>query len=237
MTSYYWIKLYHEILDDPKMALLPDRLWRRVVELFLLAGKHGTDGVIPDSRQLAWLLRMNPDELEMDMKQIETTGIVERVTNGWVVVNFAKRQAAIEGAKRTAQHRERQKQQQYYDSVTTVKRDVTQNQINRVDTDIDKREVVARITSLYSNNFASITPMSKDQLVELCNEFEESWIVDAMQEAVNQNKRNIKYFTAILDRWKVEGKDSGLTKKNGKPARVDTRQAEIDAALKEVFGE
>jgi len=24
----YWIKLYHEIIDDPKMATMPDRLWR-----------------------------------------------------------------------------------------------------------------------------------------------------------------------------------------------------------------
>ena len=25
----YWIKLYHEVLNDPKMGRLPDRLWRR----------------------------------------------------------------------------------------------------------------------------------------------------------------------------------------------------------------
>lgn len=28
----YWIKLYHEILDDPLMATMPDRLWRRTIE-------------------------------------------------------------------------------------------------------------------------------------------------------------------------------------------------------------
>jgi len=30
MGSPYWIKLYHEILNDPKMGRLPDRLWRRI---------------------------------------------------------------------------------------------------------------------------------------------------------------------------------------------------------------
>ena len=41
MPSKYWIKLYHEVLDDPKMARLPDRLYRRCIEVFLLAGKSG----------------------------------------------------------------------------------------------------------------------------------------------------------------------------------------------------
>ena len=68
----YWIKLYHEILDDPKMATMPDRLWRRTVEVFLLAGKLSKDksGVIPDTRQLAWLLRMDTNELQGDLEQL-----------------------------------------------------------------------------------------------------------------------------------------------------------------------
>ena len=40
MSSFYWIKLYHEVLDDPKMALLPDRLWRRTIELFIQLIPH-----------------------------------------------------------------------------------------------------------------------------------------------------------------------------------------------------
>ena len=56
----YWIKLYHEILDDPKMATLPDRLWRKVIEIFLIAGKLSPDksGQLPETNQIAWLLRM-----------------------------------------------------------------------------------------------------------------------------------------------------------------------------------
>ena len=169
MTSYYWIKLYHEILDDPKMALLPDRLWRRVVELFVLAGKYGTTGVIPDSRSIAWLLRMEYDELEMDMKQIATTGIIEPVTNGWLVVNFAKRQAAVSGADRVQQHRKRVKKLQYYEpantpdnsEVTQLKRVVTQ--INRltesdIDTDTDKdlEDITAAATTANVQPFGQL---------------------------------------------------------------------------------
>ena len=44
MASRYWIKLYHEILEDPKMGRLSDRQFRRVIELFLLAGDCEMDG-------------------------------------------------------------------------------------------------------------------------------------------------------------------------------------------------
>lgn len=47
MASKYWIKLYHEILDDHKMGRLPDRLWRRVIELILLAGEQDDEGLHP----------------------------------------------------------------------------------------------------------------------------------------------------------------------------------------------
>lgn len=123
----YWMKLYIEILDDPKMATLPDRLWRRTIELFLVAKKLHLDGHLPDTRQIAWLLRMNADDLEHDMSQIATTGIVTREVNGWFIPNFVKRQAAVPDIERKAQERIRKKSQQYYEDVTDLSRSVTQS--------------------------------------------------------------------------------------------------------------
>jgi hypothetical protein len=137
MSSYYWIKLFHEILEDPKMATLPDRLWRRTIELFLLAGKFGKDGELPETKQLAWVLRIPTDELDLDLKQIEGIGIVKRTKTGWIVTNFSKRQAAIPAKDRMSQMREQRRKQEYYTEVTEQLRDVTQskNQIKEVDID------------------------------------------------------------------------------------------------------
>lgn len=134
----YWIKLYHEILDDPKMGTMPDRLWRRAIELFLMAGRMGTDGVLPNTNQLAWILRMNSADLQGDLDQLHSVGIIEPVPNGWLVVNFEKRQDAVPDAERKAQQRKRDKSRQYHGEVTKPSRSVTQ--INRVDTDIDTEE-------------------------------------------------------------------------------------------------
>jgi hypothetical protein len=131
MSGYYWIKLYHEVLDDPKMATLPDRLWRRVVELFLMAGRMGKTGHLPDAAQIAWMLRMDRDGLDMDLRQLLATGIIEKVNDGYQVVNFAKRQEALDPAERMRNMRERQKRDQYYNAnVTDLLQNVTQ--INRL---------------------------------------------------------------------------------------------------------
>ena len=62
MASKYWIKLYHEILDDPKMGRLPDALFRRAIEFFLIAGERGREGDLPPLADIAWRLRA--DEIE-----------------------------------------------------------------------------------------------------------------------------------------------------------------------------
>lgn len=120
MSATYWIKLYHEILEDPKMALLPDNLWRRIVELFLLAGKHNDNGALPDTKILAWELRIPAEQLDAELAQIVATGIIERTESGWKIRNFEKRQAPSTNAERVRNFRERER-------VTHEKRNVTQN--------------------------------------------------------------------------------------------------------------
>ncbi len=127
----YWLKLYIEILDDPKMATMPDRVWRRTIELFLVAKRMNKDGHLPDTRQIAWLLRMDANELEHDMRQIASTGIIEQEVGGWYIPKFAQRQAAVPAAERKSQERSRKQSQQYYEDVTNQSRNVTQRTENR----------------------------------------------------------------------------------------------------------
>ena len=76
MPSNYWIKLYHEILDDPKMGRLPDSLWRRVTELFLLAGDADENGYLPCVESMAWRLRIDENVLIAELEQLADVGIV-----------------------------------------------------------------------------------------------------------------------------------------------------------------
>jgi len=138
MASKYWIKLYHEILDDPKMGRLPDRLFRITIECFLLAGEMDQDGLLPPLQDIAWRLRTNAEQLETDFVALSDVGILSLVDKSWIVTKFAERQAPVSDAERMRRFRERQQKQQYYgiDTEELPNRydDVTKR---NVDTDID----------------------------------------------------------------------------------------------------
>jgi len=84
------IKLYTEILNDPKMARLSDRLWHRTIELFLLAGKlsNGT-GELPCTEDLAFYLRLDAKDLEFDLIQLAENGFILKTEDGWFVNNYS----------------------------------------------------------------------------------------------------------------------------------------------------
>ncbi len=120
MASKYWLKLYYEILDDPKMGQMSNRLWRRTLEFFLLAGEKDEGGLLPSIDDMAWRLRMSPEELETDLVEIQKTGVVTTNDGAWIVTNFADRQRAATGAERTERWREgRRNAGQFSDETVT----------------------------------------------------------------------------------------------------------------------
>jgi hypothetical protein len=165
----YWMKLYIEILDDPKMATMPDRAWRRTIELFLVAKKLNKDGHLPETRQIAWLLRMSAEELEHDLIQIASTGIIIQEVGGWFIPKFMERQSAISGAERISQFRERQQKQEYYGDVTNEKRKVTQN--TEADNRIQNTEAELKNKKKKSASPPIVFPSNLN-----CTEFMEAWI-------------------------------------------------------------
>jgi hypothetical protein len=137
----YWIKLYHEILDDPKMATMSDHLWRRTIELFMAAGRINKEGSLPSTKEVAWMLRTTEQDLAPDLEKIAANGIITKTDSGWFINKFSIRQAAVPDAERQRQHRERSHKAQYYgddvvtDNVTSLSRNVTQIRSDQIRTD------------------------------------------------------------------------------------------------------
>lgn len=140
MPSKYWVKLYHEILDDPKMGRLPDSLWRRTIELFLLAGDLDSDGVLPTVDDMAWRLRVDGAALTTNLEALAQVGIVTRRDDGrWIVTKFSERQAPVSASERSVRYRERQRKAEYYDAPTEPERDANDTFAD-TDTDTDTEE-------------------------------------------------------------------------------------------------
>ena len=108
MTSY-WIKLYHEILRDPKMGLLDDHTWRRSIELFLIAGERNEEGRLPSTSDTAWMLRTSEQDLQESLEKLTELGIAQQDEAGWLISNFAKRQAPLSAAERMRLYRKRKR--------------------------------------------------------------------------------------------------------------------------------
>lgn len=114
MAASYWIKLYHEILDDPKMERLSDHLYRRCMEMFLLAGKTDKGGELPPVEDMAWSFRTTDAAMTEDLQGLAKVGIVMLKVNTWIVTKFAERQAPVEGKERVSRFRERKRKSEYY---------------------------------------------------------------------------------------------------------------------------
>ena len=110
MIKRFWIKLYIEILDDDKFGILPEFMKWRAIELFLVAGENGNDGLLPPVERLAWRLRLPQEKLAETLSAIAQVGVVHETPEGWVVTNFMKRQAAIPVGERVKRYRGTEKE-------------------------------------------------------------------------------------------------------------------------------
>jgi hypothetical protein len=89
----FWIKLYTEIVHDPKMAHLTDRAFRVCINLFALAGITDQAGALPAAEDVAWQLRMDAPELKALLDYLADVNILEQRDGVWYVRKWQERQA------------------------------------------------------------------------------------------------------------------------------------------------
>ena len=86
------------------------------------------------------------------------------------------------------------------------------------------------IFTIYEENIGMLTPMIADELRDALKVYPESWIKDAIKEAVSVNKRNWRYIAKILERWSAEGKSNGTYR------RDSTQKTSPDKYIKGKYG-
>jgi DNA replication protein len=59
---------------------------------------------------------------------------------------------------------------------------------------------------LYEQNIGLLSPLIADHLKDAADQYPQEWIEAAFREAVQHNKRNWSYISAILRRWETEGR-------------------------------
>lgn len=124
MTSYYWAKISISILDERRIASLPDSSWRRYHECILLAKEADEGGYLPSVADMAWRLRLEEESLRADLSRLATAELLELRETGegelWYVTGFEESQGAMSGNERVRLHRQSARQ------ATTKKPPVTE---------------------------------------------------------------------------------------------------------------
>ena len=86
---------------------------------------------------------------------------------------------------------------------------------------------LSEVVRTFENNIHPVTgKIEQDALVDLTDEYSALWVTEAIKEAALSNGRNLRYITAILERWKREGFKSPRkgVKQHG-DGKVDSREA------------
>ena len=101
----YWLKLYTEILDDPKYFRLSDNAKLGMIELMIVAKRVDLDGEIPSIEDVAFYTRRSIDWWIPVFEELSK--IQYLVTNGGetIIRKFAERQAAVSDSERQKQYR------------------------------------------------------------------------------------------------------------------------------------
>ena len=95
------------------------------------------------------------------------------------------------------------------DTATLRRQDKTARQIDKAAAATCTREGggdLAEVVRVFENNIHPITgKIERDNLIDLTGEYGALWLTSAIEEAALSNGRNLRYITAILERWKREG--------------------------------
>ncbi len=67
---------------------------------------------------------------------------------------------------------------------------------------------------LYEQNIGALTPLIADELRDAEQTYPASWLQEAIELAVENNVRKWRYVLAILERWRQEGKQDGIDRRD-----------------------
>lgn len=67
---------------------------------------------------------------------------------------------------------------------------------------------------LYEQNIGPLTPIIADELRDAEQTYPVRWIEEAIEKAVENNVRKWRYVLAILERWRQEGKQDGINRRD-----------------------
>ena len=84
----YWIKVPHEVLNDPDICRLDDNLYRLFFSLLLIAGELNMGGYLIDAYTMSMSLGMDINDLYSGLYKLISKGLINQVETRWFIPYF-----------------------------------------------------------------------------------------------------------------------------------------------------
>jgi hypothetical protein len=137
-----WLRLYVELLDDPKVQRLPGPLFKLWINLLCIAAR--CRGALPPVADLAFMLRTDGASLEVDLSALTEVGLLDQSPEGLRPHNWERRQYRSDNSTdRVKRHRNKERNVSgNVSSPVSVKQDetvtVTPSEQSRTDTEASR---------------------------------------------------------------------------------------------------
>ncbi|MEY9885561.1 hypothetical protein [Bradyrhizobium sp. USDA 329] len=74
-TALKWFRLYNDLINDPKVQSLPDRVFRGWINVLCIASKCA--GILPPLQDVAFLLRLTPSRTQSLLDELKAAGLLD----------------------------------------------------------------------------------------------------------------------------------------------------------------
>jgi hypothetical protein len=115
-----WLRLYEEVIDDPKILALPKSLRWPWIALLCIASKHG--GLLPDMEHTALLLRVSKRNAADLVARLHEAGLLDAKGDSFEPHNWNGRQYKSDQGDHTAAQRMRKFRSKLNSGVTVAQR-------------------------------------------------------------------------------------------------------------------
>lgn len=141
----YWLKLYTEILEDPKYYRLSESAKLGMYELMMVAKKCGQEGDLPSQEDICFYTRRSEDWWAPVLDELKSISFVIANGNGDKIRKFEERQRAVDAAERQQNYRKSLQHQEYSSNESVTKKQKTSDEdvtkLSRNVTEIKSTEI------------------------------------------------------------------------------------------------
>lgn len=92
----HWWRAYNEAVNDPKLQLISDSLFRAWFNLMCIASAN--EGALPGVSSLAFTLRLKPEKVAQVLTELHGAGLLDKTETGFTPHNWNGRQYKSDGS-------------------------------------------------------------------------------------------------------------------------------------------